>query len=602
MHAIPTRIPGVSIDKLERELGNSTVALRLRRERNHNLSTIASNSQRKWRTTEVSVERGLLSEPSFLTQGSAIRRYRCIRGKAYFVAVDLRKGSPTYSRWLGISLCEGDYRRLRIPAGVACGWIAVSSTTRLRMQVNRAVQSKDWQRLKWNDRQIDIAWPLVPRSIVSTPNKSRTLSNIPSSILPSYSDFQSVTRKKSSARNQAPSSERNCAVVRIGGRASIEPTTVSATSSEDGYGENELVSVPLSLQSPYNLNLKQDATSLGSTEPIQKISSLSQTTENSMRTTPLILVIGSSGQLGQDLCRHLKSIGTVIGACRSPDRNRALPVPIEVDISRPASLRQVIRQVRPNVIVNASGMTDIDRAEAEPRLAQMVNATAPSIMAEEAHRCGAAMVHFCTDMVFRGDGERPFNELDPPSPTCQYAITKLIGTQAICCSGIPHLVLRSGWLYSTHGDNFVRSIMDMSIYRNSLSLAGDHYGSPTSTDWLAEITTSVLSNSLSQPTKWLDEHGGLYHCATLGYASRAEVAEQIVADCRQQGMPVVLKKIHSVPLGDLPSLARRPTNCRLDCSRITTRFGISLPRWQDQLTQKIDLMVGNVRALRNWVA
>jgi dTDP-4-dehydrorhamnose reductase len=317
----------------------------------------------------------------------------------------------------------------------------------------------------------------------------------------------------------------------------------------------------------------------------------------------LILVIGSSGQLGRDLCRELRGLGTVVGACRTPDAGSLLPVPVMVDISRPASLRQAIRQVRPTLIVNAAGLTDVDVAETQPRLAQMVNATAPAIMAEEALRIGAGLVHFCSSMVFDGAGERPWRESDCPDPQNQYARTKLLGTQAILESDVAHIILRCGWLYSTHGDNYVRRLIDTLSYRNVVALANDHLGAPTSTNFLARLVANLLGTDAltSQPgtrrtqscdiNAWLSEQGGLYHASTLGRASKLEVGDQIVAACRQHALPIVLRKLEGRPLRDLPALAKIPGNCSLDPSRLALKFQLQLPHWQSDLNQQIDLML-----------
>ncbi len=602
MQSIPTRIHGVSIDKLD------DIARPRRQPQGSGKSARKVNRRSSWKSSEVIVDGGFLNEPSFLAHEQVQRRYRCLLGEVFVAVVDLRRGSPTYRRWLGVTLSSNDRRRLSVPSGVACGWIALSPHAQLRLQSDQAVPRDQWNRLQWNDPKIGIEWPIAPTVIGSTARRGRKFQSFVKSELPVFfpepndvGEFPNLLHNRVSNNRL---SNNKLQKHRRGGQVHAIRMAVP-----EGLGDTSIATrncqatncVTMSSVTAKTNSVTGVAAASPQANCLPKTSDLSEV-DPTMRKRPLILVIGSSGQLGQDLCRHLRSFGTVIGACRAPDRNQLVPVPIKVDIGRPASLRQVIRQVRPQIIVNASGMTDVNRAEAEPRLAQMVNATAPSIMAEEAQRCGSAVVHFCTDMVFAGDGERPYSEQDHAAPTCHYGRTKLLGTEAILASGVPHLVLRSGWLYSTHGENFVRGIMDMSLYRNSLTLSCDHFGSPTSTDWLAQVTNALLSRTCESPVKWMEEHGGLYHCATLGYASRAEAGEQILADIRQQGMPVVLKKIVPVLLSDQPSLARRPTNCRLNCTRIATQFGLVLPRWQDQLTQQIELMVGDISAIRSRVA
>jgi dTDP-4-dehydrorhamnose reductase len=306
----------------------------------------------------------------------------------------------------------------------------------------------------------------------------------------------------------------------------------------------------------------------------------------------IVLIIGSSGQLGHDLCRHLHGQATVIGACRQPEKGSLLPVPVRVDISRPASLRQAIRQVKPTLIVNAAGLTNVDLAEANPRLAQLVNATAPAIMADEAKRLGAGIIHFCSSMVFPGHGERPWREADNPDPCNQYGRTKLLGTEAILASSAPHMVFRTGWLYSSHGDNYVRRLIDLLTYRSSLPMASDHYGTPTSTDWLARTIAGLLATADAPWCDWMAEHGGLLHAAPLGYASRIETGDQILAICRQLGLPIVLKHLQPCPLRELDAQAPIPENCRLDVSRLAMRFSLDLPRWQQELNEQVVKMLG----------
>jgi dTDP-4-dehydrorhamnose reductase len=307
---------------------------------------------------------------------------------------------------------------------------------------------------------------------------------------------------------------------------------------------------------------------------------------------PTILVFGSTGQLGKDLCKYFRQIGQVIGACKAPASSSVFPIPMKVDLGRPASIRDVIRRTRPTLVVNAAAMTNVDAVEAAPRLAQSVNANAPSIMAAEAAKVGAAMLHFCTDKVFSGKGERPWKESDDTAPMNQYGLTKLRGTEAVLAANCPSMVIRTGWLYSSHGNNFVQNLIDLMTYRSSIALAKDGYGSPTSTDWLARTVVNQLAGPVRRGGlgDWMAASGGLYHLATLGYANRLEVGDFIASLCRQHCVPIVAQ-LKGSRLSDL-SQTPTPENCRLDISKFATSFQIQPPTWQDELSRQVGLLVG----------
>ncbi|MCC7336051.1 MAG: sugar nucleotide-binding protein [Pirellulaceae bacterium] len=536
LQSIPTRIAGAAIvhQTPSRRADGSAVLVR----RHHSQSPTGT-----WLPHEqiITADFAYTCEPSF-SRKSVQRTLRCLGGELYACLVDVRVGSPTYGHWQSVCLCEGDARTLSVPAGVACGWQVLSQAATLELRSSCEIEARAWQWLRWNDRDLELQWPELPAQLANHVRPSRSLSSIADHRLPGWTSPKSDRHEHSKRREQVPTPEP---------RPRLAINTRAAPPKPE--------------------------------RPKQ----------------PLILVIGSSGQLGRDLSRHLRSLGTVIGACRTPDKQSLLPVPMCVDISRPASLRQAIRQVRPTLIVNAASLTDVEQSEREPRLAQLVNATGPAVMAEEAQRIGASLVHFCSSMVFSGEGDKPWRESDQPNPQNQYARTKLIGTEAVRNSQVPHLILRSGWLYSTHGENYVRRLIDSLSYRNSITLADDHYGNPTSTNFLAGLTSQLLAratNAASQAEQslgqWLSEHGGLYHAATLGMASRLEVGDQILTLCRQHGLPVVLQKLQGRRLSELPSSATTPANCALDPTRLAMQFQIELPRWQTDLSQQIDLMLG----------
>jgi dTDP-4-dehydrorhamnose reductase len=568
LQTIPTRIAGANILRQtpDRRTDGSAVMVR-RISAAHDAWPLPYEEQ-------VLAEFGFTCEPGF-TRQSVQRGMRCLSGEVFACIVDARLDSASFGHWQSFCLSEGDARTLTVPSGVALGWQVLSESATIEILSSHLCAPQAWRWLRWNDRDLVIEWPERPTSLASHLRPSRHLRSIADRHLP-------ASRQRDSR-------------------------TVRSNVNRHGVAQAADVRQPDQRVSASVVDGRSDVTKASGNEA----KNLHQTNSKPLAQRPaearpeLILVIGSSGQLGRDLCRELRCLGTVVGACRTPDTGSLLPVPVLVDISRPASLRQAIRQVRPTLIVNAAGLTDVDVAETQPRLAQMVNATAPAIMAEEALRIGAGLVHFCSSMVFDGSGERPWRETDCPDPQNQYARTKLIGTQAILDSDVAHLILRCGWLYSTHGDNYVRRLIDTLSYRNVVALADDHFGAPTSTNFMARLVTDLLckDSSTTQPgtrrpttcdlASWLSQQGGLYHASTLGRASKLEVGDQIVATCRQHALPSVLRKLEGRSLNELPALAQIPGNCSLDPSRLALKFQLQLPSWQSDLNQQIDLMLSS---------
>lgn len=532
--SIPARIRGVRIlrQTAERRVDGSSVLIR-----HHALRPNAASLPHE---ELVTADLGFTCEPSF-TRRRVPRTIRCHRGECFVCVVDVRRDSPAFGSWQSFTLSDTDGRVLWVPAGVALGWQVMSASATVELRSNRSLEERPWQWLCWDDPDLQLEWPERPAVLAKHLRRSRDLRNIRQHRLPTQHRWPPQPR---AIQEQTPQKVA---------RAS-RPAPAAITSRPPA--------------------------------------------------PPRILVFGSSGQLGRDLCRALRNVGIVIGASRRPEVESVLPVPVRVDISRPASLRQAIRQVSPTLIVNAASLTDVDACEAQPRLAQLVNATAPAVMAEEAAKIGAGMVHFCSNLVFDGSGERPWRESDQPCPLNQYARSKLVGTQAVLASGTAHLVLRSGWLYSTHGENFVQQLIDAVAYRPVISLANDHMGTPTSTNFLAQLTAQLLAlashaSSLSGATsdliEWLRESGGLYHASPLGRASQLEVGDQVVANCRQLALPMVLQRLRGVSSRDLVGHAQLPANCSLDSSRVALKFKLQLPHWQSDLQEQMEWMLEGVK-------
>lgn len=277
-----------------------------------------------------------------------------------------------------------------------------------------------------------------------------------------------------------------------------------------------------------------------------------------------ILLTGSAGQLGRELVRSLACLGEVV-AC---DR-RAL------DLGDADALRSVLRATKPSVVVNAAGYTAVDRAESEPAAAEAVNGLAPGILAEEAKRCGALLVHYSTDYVFDGAKGAPYTEDDAPAPLSAYGRSKLAGERAIAAVAGRHLILRTGWVFGLHGANFIKTILRLARERDELRVVADQCGAPTWTRHLADATALLLARR--------DAAEGLFHVAAAGEATWHGYAEAIVATAAAAGLIERAPHVLPIATADYPLPARRPADSRLDCRRLARDCGIALPDWRTGL-------------------
>ena len=281
-----------------------------------------------------------------------------------------------------------------------------------------------------------------------------------------------------------------------------------------------------------------------------------------------ILVTGKSGQVGWELQTTLAALGAVT----------ALDVD-QMDLAKPDSIRRVIRELKPGIIVNAAAYTAVDKAESEPDLAMQVNGVAPGILAEEAKRLGAFLVHYSTDYVFDGELGRAYTEDDAPNPVNAYGRSKLAGERAIESVGGQSLILRSSWVYSARGSNFVLTVLRLAREKPELAMVDDQAGSPTWARWLAQATASVLSRR-----DRVARHGGTYHLAAAGHATRYEFAGAIIdAMLDGPGDPRGWAKLRPIATAQYPLPARRPPRPVLGTSKVERVFGIAPPHWREQL-------------------
>lgn len=282
-----------------------------------------------------------------------------------------------------------------------------------------------------------------------------------------------------------------------------------------------------------------------------------------------ILVTGRTGQVGWELQKSLAPLGRVIALDRAG-----------MDLSRPDSIREAVRAHRPEVIVNAAAYTLVDKAESEPEVAHQVNAVAPGILAEEAKRAGALLIHYSTDYVFDGARSTPYREEDEPNPLGVYGATKLAGERAIAASGAGHLILRTSWVYSGRGANFVLTILKLAREREQLRVVDDQVGSPTWARALAGATAELLGKGAG----FLRERGGVYHLSAAGQTSRYGFAVAIVATMRElTGQAGGWAKLRPVSTAEYPLPARRPPCAVPGNGKIRREFGIEMRDW------KIDL-------------
>lgn len=285
---------------------------------------------------------------------------------------------------------------------------------------------------------------------------------------------------------------------------------------------------------------------------------------------PTILLTGKTGQLGFELARVLAPLGQVAAHGRGT-----------CDLADGAALRRLVRELRPAVIVNPAAYTAVDKAETDARAAFAVNAEAPAILAEEAARCGAAVLHFSTDYVFDGSKPAPYVERDAPNPQNTYGASKLAGEQALLGSGADALVLRTSWVFGAHGGNFLKSILRLAAERDSLRVVADQVGAPTPAALLADLSAHLVRQLLREGREGFPF--GLYHVAAAGETSWHEYARFIVAEALAGGR--VLKagpgQVAGIPTAEYPTPAKRPHNSRLDSSRFEQTFGLCLPPWQD---------------------
>jgi dTDP-4-dehydrorhamnose reductase len=292
-----------------------------------------------------------------------------------------------------------------------------------------------------------------------------------------------------------------------------------------------------------------------------------------------ILVTGATGQVGWQLQRTLLPLGDVIARTRS-----------ELDLGDPDATAKFVRELAPDIVVNAAAYTKVDKAESEPDVAQTINATTPGRIAEELKPTGGLLIHYSTDYVFDGTKLGPYEENDPTGPLNAYGRTKLAGELAIAASGCAHVILRTSWVYDTRGSNFLRTVLRLARERKELRMVADQHGAPTWARAIAEATAQIVSRCVGEreESKW--GCTGTFHLTAGGRTTWAGFAQQILeeyaalaewpADTGEFGSPLVAERVVPITSDQFKTPAQRPQNSVLSNDKLQATFGLQLPDWR----------------------
>ncbi|MDO8694899.1 MAG: dTDP-4-dehydrorhamnose reductase [Sheuella sp.] len=289
---------------------------------------------------------------------------------------------------------------------------------------------------------------------------------------------------------------------------------------------------------------------------------------------PTILLIGANGQVGFALQTALSHMGEVVACTRA-----------ELDLgevaTKPHLISDLVQAIRPSVIVNASAYTAVDKAESETEQARTLNAVVPGLLAQAANEVGACMVHYSTDYVFDGTKKGSYQEQDQTNPLSVYGQTKLQGEQAVAKACARHLIMRTSWVVSAHGGNFLKTMLRLGLERDHLRVVADQIGAPTSAKLIAQTTSQLLETMLLAPGT--DPRWGLYHLTASGQTSWFYYAQYVLSHARARGWPIKVAddNIEAIATADYPVAAPRPHNSKLNTSKIRQTFNVVLPDWTE---------------------
>ncbi len=297
-----------------------------------------------------------------------------------------------------------------------------------------------------------------------------------------------------------------------------------------------------------------------------------------------ILITGARGQLGRALSQRFDELARQVGThlkVHSLDRS-------QLDLAQPSAIAEVLRELRPDVIINAAAYTAVDQAELEPELAHAINARGPEVLASEAKALGATLIHYSSDYVLDGPGHLPFLETDLCAPKSVYGASKLAGEKAIVNTGVQHIIFRTSWVYAAHGANFLLTMLKLAQERETLSVIDDQWGVPTWVGRIVDVTERVVMSALGQPYPLLN---GIYHLCPQGettwYLYAAKIFELLACPTRKLRtlIPISSAQYESNLRASNPTrvVAQRPANSRLNCSKLELALGLTLPQWEEDL-------------------
>ncbi len=296
-----------------------------------------------------------------------------------------------------------------------------------------------------------------------------------------------------------------------------------------------------------------------------------------------ILLTGVNGQVGHALQQALTNNPALYGELVCLDRGM-------LDLSNPQAIRDAVQAIQPDLIINPAAYTAVDKAESEPELAYAINAVAPGVLAEEAAKLGAKLIHFSTDYVYAGNKVGAYVEADATAPLSVYGRSKLAGEEAIRAVGLPSLIFRTSWVYGAYGKNFLHTILRLAKERDQLRIVADQAGAPTSSFSIAQAVLQVLA-------RWDGERSGVYHLVNAGHTTWHGFATAIVDAYGQlqltrhwQPLKAVVANIEPITTAEYPTPAARPANSYLDCSKLSTDFSVQLPDWRDALMAELQAL------------
>ncbi|AWH90124.1 dTDP-4-dehydrorhamnose reductase [Limnobaculum parvum] len=281
-----------------------------------------------------------------------------------------------------------------------------------------------------------------------------------------------------------------------------------------------------------------------------------------------ILLFGKTGQVGWELQRSLAPLGNIIAVDVHSTEYCG-------DFSNPEGIAETVRSVKPDIIVNAAAHTAVDKAESEPDFAYLLNATSVETIAKEAEKLKSWLVHYSTDYVFPGNGEKPWLETDMTVPLNVYGKTKLGGELAVQNNCTKHLIFRTSWVFACKGNNFAKTMLKLAKERNSLSIINDQFGAPTGAELLADCTAHAIRIALDKP-----EVTGLYHLVSAGTTTWFDYAKFVFDEARKAGLVLAVENTYPVSTSSYPTAATRPHNSRLNTQKFQQTFNLILPEWE----------------------